>query len=180
MVTCFKTSPSGPVRSAPSTSPWVNRSCRRRSSARRWRLWPRRSRPPTSSAPIPETEYAASLARLYHVVNVAHPFREGNGRTQREFITALAAESGHTVDWTRVTGYVNDVASHRARQGDLGPLIGMFQTVVDKRAPTALPPSVGAAFPGRAIQATGYAAGQSQPSTPYRGPLPGKGAEPER
>ena len=57
---------------------------------------------------VPEAEYAGSLARLYHVVNVAHPFREGNGRTQREFITALAAESGHTVDWTRVTGPVND------------------------------------------------------------------------
>jgi len=40
---------------------------------------------------VPEPEYAASLARLHHVTNVADPFREGNGRTQREFITALAA-----------------------------------------------------------------------------------------
>ena len=129
---------------------------------------------------VPEAEYAGSLARLYHVVNVAHPFREGTGWTQREFITALAAESGHTVDWTRVTGPVNDAASYRARQGDLGPLVGMFQTVVDKPTPAALPPSVGASFPGRATQATGYATGQAAPADRYRPPSPEKGAGSER
>lgn len=30
-------------------------------------------------------------------LNVLHPFREGNGRTQREFIRCLALESGHYV-----------------------------------------------------------------------------------
>ena len=129
---------------------------------------------------VPESEYGGSLARLYHVVNVAHPFREGNGRTQREFITALAAESGHTVDWTRVTGRINDLTSMRARQGGLGPLIGMFQTVVDKPTPTALPPSVGAAFPDRATQATGYAGDPGhrlcgRPAGPGR-PVPAAGA----
>ncbi len=31
-----------------------------------------------------------ALASVYDVVNQTHPFREGNGRVQREFITALA------------------------------------------------------------------------------------------
>lgn len=56
----------------------------------------------------------------------------------------------------------------------------MFQTVVDKSTPTALPPSVGVAFPDRATQATGYTAGQTGAGGPYRGPSLDKGAEPER
>jgi len=36
-------------------------------------------------------------------LNSIHPFREGNGRTLREFIRELAAEAGFTLDWSRVT-----------------------------------------------------------------------------
>lgn len=32
-------------------------------------------------------------------INVLHPFREGNGRTQREFIGQLAVAAGHPIDW---------------------------------------------------------------------------------
>jgi len=35
-------------------------------------------------------------------LNVLHPFREGNGRTQREFIRCLALKSGYLIDWTAV------------------------------------------------------------------------------
>ena len=35
-------------------------------------------------------------------LNTLHPFREGNGRTQREFIRELAQEAGHILDWSRV------------------------------------------------------------------------------
>lgn len=54
---------------------------------------------------VPPDRYPASLARVYHVVNTIHPFREGNGRSQREFITALAREAGYTVDWQSVPGW---------------------------------------------------------------------------
>ena len=36
-------------------------------------------------------------------LNSIHPFREGNGRAQREFIRQLAAESGHRINWNRVS-----------------------------------------------------------------------------
>lgn len=32
-------------------------------------------------------------------LNALHPFREGNGRTQREFIGQLAHEAGHHIKW---------------------------------------------------------------------------------
>jgi cell filamentation protein len=43
---------------------------------------------------------AYSLGEL----NAAHLFREGNGRTQREFIRALGLKAGHYIDWRAVTG----------------------------------------------------------------------------
>lgn len=36
-------------------------------------------------------------------INAIHPFREGNGRTQREFIRQLAVWNGHVLDWSRVS-----------------------------------------------------------------------------
>lgn len=35
-------------------------------------------------------------------LNVLHPFREGNGRTQREFIRCIALESGYYINWAGV------------------------------------------------------------------------------
>jgi cell filamentation protein len=37
---------------------------------------------------------ARKLAEILDTVNFLHPFREGNGRTQREFIRILALEKG--------------------------------------------------------------------------------------
>jgi len=36
-------------------------------------------------------------------LNAVHPFREGNGRTQREFIRQLAHKNGYWVDWSKVS-----------------------------------------------------------------------------
>ena len=36
-------------------------------------------------------------------INAIHPFREGNGRTQREFMRELALRNGYTLEWSRVS-----------------------------------------------------------------------------
>jgi len=39
-------------------------------------------------------------------INAIHPFREGNGRAQREFIRQLALHAGHPLSWSTVgTGF---------------------------------------------------------------------------
>lgn len=35
-------------------------------------------------------------------INALHPFREGNGRVQREFINHLARANGYIIDWTAI------------------------------------------------------------------------------
>ncbi|MDR0803658.1 MAG: Fic family protein [Rickettsiales bacterium] len=42
-----------------------------------------------------KTAIAESLADILDIVNKLHPFREGNGRTQREFIRTLASQKGY-------------------------------------------------------------------------------------
>ena len=64
-------------------------------------------------------------------VNYLHPFREGNGRTQRIFWTQIAGRAGYQLDWRKTTGMVNDKASRNAMEGrDFSGLRAMFDTIV--------------------------------------------------
>jgi cell filamentation protein len=52
-------------------------------------------------------------------LNAVHPFRDGNGRTQREFIRQPALRSRYTLDWSRVAREQVYEASQRSfQQGD--------------------------------------------------------------
>lgn len=42
-------------------------------------------------------------AYYFAELNYIHPFREGNGRTTREFMRLLFAENGYEVDWAKVS-----------------------------------------------------------------------------
>lgn len=71
------------------------------------------------------------IAYLYDYLNFAHPFREGNGRTQREFFAQLLAESGHGLDWDRVAMTDLHEACHRARtEADLTELAAIFERIL--------------------------------------------------
>ncbi|WP_447987930.1 Fic/DOC family protein [Achromobacter spanius] len=51
-------------------------------------------------------------------LNVLHPFREGNGRSIREFIGQLARDAGYGIDWQGVDRGEMTKASIEAYQGD--------------------------------------------------------------
>lgn len=46
-------------------------------------------------------EFAERAAYYLAEINVLHPFREGNGRAQREFIRCLAYSNGYNLEWER-------------------------------------------------------------------------------
>jgi cell filamentation protein len=50
----------------------------------------------------PQT-FAARAAFYLGEINAIHPFREGNGRAQREFIRQLALRAGHPLSWAGFT-----------------------------------------------------------------------------
>jgi cell filamentation protein len=62
------------------------------------------------------------LAYYFGEVNAAHPFREGNGRTQRAFLGQLARNAGWELRWSRITREQNNMASEASLAGDLVPL----------------------------------------------------------
>lgn len=61
--------------------------------------------------------FAARAAFYLGEVNAVHPFREGNGRTQREFIRQLALHAGHTLSWARFTQAEMTAASIASHTG---------------------------------------------------------------
>jgi cell filamentation protein len=52
---------------------------------------------------FPREEFAERAADIMVEINGAHPFREGNGRTQRVFMRELAREADHELDFSVVT-----------------------------------------------------------------------------
>jgi len=53
-------------------------------------------------ASLGRERFATRAAHYLGEINAVHPFREGNGRTQREFIRQLAQRNGYAFDWARV------------------------------------------------------------------------------
>lgn len=49
------------------------------------------------------TIFAQKLAYYFAEINALHPFREGNGRTQREFIRQLAFQNGYLLFYSGIT-----------------------------------------------------------------------------
>ena len=58
------------------------------------------------------------------------PIREGNGRTQRAFLSQLAVEAGFRLRWAAVDRDANIDAARAAADGDLGPLRALLAPVV--------------------------------------------------
>jgi cell filamentation protein len=48
------------------------------------------------------TSFARRAGFYLGEINAVHPFREGNGRAQREFIRELGIEAGFIIDWSRI------------------------------------------------------------------------------
>ena len=52
---------------------------------------------------LDQEAFACRAADILGTLNAVHPFREGNGRTQREFVRELAHKNGYWVDWSKVS-----------------------------------------------------------------------------
>ncbi|EFE87970.1 Fic/DOC family protein [Fusobacterium periodonticum] len=48
-------------------------------------------------------EFSEKLGQVFLDINMLHPFREGNGRSQRLFISDLARENGYDLEWENIS-----------------------------------------------------------------------------
>lgn len=61
--------------------------------------------------------FVEELTDFYCSINELHPFREGNGRTQRLFLSQLVRNAGYTLNFSEVDGDLLMFATIQAAQG---------------------------------------------------------------
>ncbi|HBP39158.1 MAG TPA: cell filamentation protein Fic [Clostridiales bacterium] len=77
------------------------------------------------------------LAYYLSEINVLHPFREGNGRTQRLFIEYLASVGGVEVDFSEVTNREMIIASANSFAKEYGKMNALFERICTRTSDTA-------------------------------------------
>jgi cell filamentation protein len=74
--------------------------------------------------------FVSRAAHYLGELNAIHPFREGNGRAQREFIRELALQAGFGMDWSKVSREEMYPASEISfNTGDIGPLVKILARI---------------------------------------------------
>jgi cell filamentation protein len=73
-------------------------------------------------------DFTARAAYYPAELNALHPFREGNGRTQREFLSHLAHASGYYIAWEHVSQEDILTAAIQSFHGDTANLATLIRT----------------------------------------------------
>jgi len=74
--------------------------------------------------------FVERLTHFFAEVNAIHPFREGNGRSQRAFFHQLAREAGWPIRWVGLDPEANIEASIASLRGDNAPLRTLLDGLV--------------------------------------------------
>lgn len=85
---------------------------------------------------LARNEYIRRLAYYYSEINILHPFREGNGRTQRVFFSQLVMLAGYRIAWERLDREKNLRVCIAAYEGDESPLAEMLDALLEADTPT--------------------------------------------
>ena len=71
---------------------------------------------------LPVDRFAMRLAYYLAEINALHPFREGNGRTQREFIRSLAYQNNYFLSYAGISAEEMITASKASFKLDYQPM----------------------------------------------------------
>lgn len=66
---------------------------------------------------LPREAFVGEITDFYCATNYLHPFREGNGRTQRVFLAQLIRNAGYDIRWSDVDGDLLMIATIQSAQG---------------------------------------------------------------
>ncbi|MCI9083728.1 MAG: cell filamentation protein Fic [Lachnospiraceae bacterium] len=79
-----------------------------------------------------EENTASRLAYYFSEINALHPFREGNGRSQREFIRTLALHIGYVINFAKVSKEEMLKASKDSFLCDYGKMEQLFKKCINQ------------------------------------------------
>ena len=80
-------------------------------------------------------QFVHRLAFHFSEINALHPFREGNGRATRAFLTQLANEAGFDLDYTQVDAATWNSASRSSFVSEQAPVEELFSRLAKPLAP---------------------------------------------
>ncbi|MGN0005535.1 MAG: Fic/DOC family protein, partial [Candidatus Gastranaerophilaceae bacterium] len=75
-------------------------------------------------------EFVDNIVDFYCVTNKIHPFREGNGRTQRLFLTQLISLNNYTIDFAGIDTDDLMIATVQASNGVTDFLKNIFKNAI--------------------------------------------------
>lgn len=73
-----------------------------------------------------------NMVDLYCTLNILHPFREGNGRTERIFITQLLKLNGYDINFSEIDSDYLMISTIQAAHGITDNLIKIFSRYIYK------------------------------------------------
>ncbi len=76
---------------------------------------------------LPKDIFCERLAYYFGEINALHPFREGNGRTQRTMLEAISKQAGYNIEFRGVSRETMTAISRDAQAGHLEGAIACFK-----------------------------------------------------
>lgn len=80
---------------------------------------------------LPRKDFAHKMAMLFAEINKIHPFREGNGRAQRQFVRQLSNSVGYKLHFEVVSKERLVQASILSANGDVDMMVRMMDEITD-------------------------------------------------
>ena len=80
---------------------------------------------------LTKVPFVDGLVDLYCSTNILHPFREGNGRTQRVFLAQLAQNAGYMLNFAKLDGDLLMIATIQSAQGVTDLLRSLFVDAIE-------------------------------------------------
>lgn len=81
---------------------------------------------------LPQADFVRETAELYDALNRLHPFREGNGRTERIFFSRLLRNAGFDIDFSAANADLLIIGSIQAASGVMDNLVRFFDENIKK------------------------------------------------
>jgi len=78
---------------------------------------------------VGQDDFTRRMAYYLAEINAIHPFREGNGRSQREFLRQLGVKAGYEIRWQEVSAAEMTTASIKGMNGDLSGFEDIFRSI---------------------------------------------------
>lgn len=82
---------------------------------------------------MPYDDFVKKLAYYFSELNALHPFREGNGRSRREFIRLLALKNGYVISFRNISEEEMLMASEQSFLCNYEPMEHLFQKCISAK-----------------------------------------------